>query len=267
MSDLANVFRRHFRRDRNALFIWGGLCGGFGLLIAVIYPSFAESLEGMLANYPEAFLRAFMGGTVPSFGTVEGFMALEYFSWIPVMYAAYAALAGAGMVAEETDRGTVEFLLAQPVRRSTVIAGKFLVFLVYLAGIVVVSALGLSGGLYAAGVDHSLRLFGHQFVSGYLVAMAYGAISLLISVLAGELRRATSVSLGVVFGTWFLLMAANLSERMELLGYLSPLCYAGATAVLERGSLPPGDVAVLLAITAVAFVAALVLFERKELAA
>lgn len=246
MSDLANVFRRHFRRDRNALFVWGGICGGFALLMAAMYPSIAAPFEEMIGAYPEAFLRAFLGPGLPSFATVEGFMAVEFFSWMPVMFAAFAALAGAGMVAEETDRGTVEFLLAQPVRRRTVIFGKFLVFLLFLFGIVALTAVALSVGLFAVGVDHSVRLFGHLFVLNYLVAAAYGAIALLVSTLAGELRRATSISLGVMFATWFLLMVANLSERAEPLGVpvaaalRGPDDGAGAGLALPRRRGGPG---------------------------
>ncbi len=266
MSGLGNVFRRHLRRDRNALYVWGGICGGMALLMATMYPSIGESFAELIAAYPQAFLQAFIGRAFPAFGTVEGFMTVEFFSWIPVLFAAFAALAGAGMVAEETDRGTVEFLLAQPVRRSTVVVGKFLVFLVLLLGIVALTALALSGGLMAVGVEHAVRLFLHIFALNYLAAAAYGAVALLISTICGELRRATSLSLGVMFGTVVVLLVANLSDRLQSLGYLSPLYYAGAPKVLERGAMAAGDAAMLVAVTAVFFLAAVALFERKDLA-
>lgn len=236
------------------------------MLMATMYPSIGASFEDLLAAYPQLFLQAFLGRALPSFGTVEGFMAVEFFSWVPVLFAAFAALAGAGMVAEETDRRTVEFLLAQPVRRGTVVLDKFLVFLVYLLGIVALTALALSAGLVAVGGEHSVRLFLHIFALDYLAAAAYGAAALLISTVSGELCRATSLSLAVMFGSLVMLLVANVSDRFEFLGYLSPLRYAGAAKVWEQGGVAAGDAAVLAWLTVAFLLASIALFERKELA-
>jgi len=117
---------------------------------------------------------------------------------VPLM----ALSAGAGSVAGERERGTLVYLLAQPVSRTQVLLGKF----VGLAGALMCSicfGFGVSAGVLAwrAG-GAGLGSFAMLVVSTALLAAAMLSVGMLISVLS----RRSSVASGVALFTWLALV-------------------------------------------------------------
>ncbi len=107
-------------------------------------------------------------------------------------------------IAGEVDRGTLQLLLATPIRRSELLLGKFLGHVSVLA-IAVVIGYGLAGGLALAQAEGSvtatsitglLRLIG----SSVLMGAAFVALGLLLSALA----RQTATAAAMAILTWLL---------------------------------------------------------------
>jgi Cu-processing system permease protein len=107
-------------------------------------------------------------------------------------------------IAGEVDRGTLQLLLATPIRRSQLLLGKFLGHVCVLA-IAVGVGYGLAGGLALAQAEGSvtatsiaglLRLIG----SSVLMGAAFVALGLLLSALA----RQTATAAAMAILTWLL---------------------------------------------------------------
>lgn len=107
-------------------------------------------------------------------------------------------------IAGEVDRGTLQLLLATPIRRSQLLLGKFLGHVSVLA-IAVGVGYGLAGGLALAQAEGSvtvtsiaglLRLIG----SSILMGAAFVALGLLLSALA----RQTATAAAMAILTWLL---------------------------------------------------------------
>lgn len=107
-------------------------------------------------------------------------------------------------IAGEVDRGTLQLLLATPIRRSELLLGKFLGHVSVLA-IAVGVGYGLAGGLALAQAEGSvtatsitglLRLIG----SSVLMGAAFVALGLLLSALA----RQTATAAAMAILTWLL---------------------------------------------------------------
>lgn len=117
---------------------------------------------------------------------------------VPLM----AITAGAGSIAGERERGTLLYLLAQPVSRVEVLAGKFLGLTVALCASLCLG-FGLSAAVLAwkaggAGLDAFLLLVAFTC----LLAVVMVAVGLLISVLS----RKGSVATGVGLFAWLTLV-------------------------------------------------------------
>ena len=110
---------------------------------------------------------------------------------VPLM----ALTVGAGSLAGERERGTLHYLLSQPVNRAEVLLGKYLGLAASLLGALALG-FGLSGLVIAArGGQTDAGAYG--LLAAFAFALALGMLSLgfLISVLARKAAVATSVAL------------------------------------------------------------------------
>jgi Cu-processing system permease protein len=116
---------------------------------------------------------------------------------VPLM----ALTAGAGSIAGERDRGTLGYLLSQPVSRLEVIAGKYLgLALALLASLALgfgVSAAVIAWRSGSADAQHYVRLVG----AAYLLSLAMLSTGFVVSVIArrGGIALAASVFLWLAF--------------------------------------------------------------------
>lgn len=117
---------------------------------------------------------------------------------VPLM----ALTAGAGAVAGERERGTLETLLAQPVARWEVLLGKWLGLALALAAALAIG-FGVTALLLGArGASAGLWRYGTIFGFSVLLAWAMLSVGLLISTLA----RSGTLALGVALFAWLALV-------------------------------------------------------------
>ncbi|MDY7109945.1 MAG: ABC transporter permease [Planctomycetota bacterium] len=116
---------------------------------------------------------------------------------VPLM----ALTAGAGALAGERERGTLGYLLAQPVSRFEVILGKYVGLAVALA-----ASLGLGFGAAAAVIASrgSTDAAGFLKLTGFALVLALAMLS--VGFLISALTRRASVALGAAIFIWLLLV-------------------------------------------------------------
>ncbi len=117
---------------------------------------------------------------------------------VPLM----ALTVGAGSLAAERERGTLSYLLAQPLNRSEVLLGKYLGLAAALLGTLALG-FGLSGMIIAGqGGQTDAKAYGLLF--GFAVILALGMLSL--GFLISALARKAAVATGVALFVWLLLV-------------------------------------------------------------
>ncbi|UCC87882.1 MAG: ABC transporter permease subunit [Anaerolineales bacterium] len=135
---------------------------------------------------------------------------------VPLM----ALTVGAGSLAGEQERGTLNYLLSQPVSRAEVLLGKYLGLAASLLG-----ALGLGfglSGLVIAGRGGQTDASAYGLLVAFAFALALGMLSLsfLVGVLARKATVATSVTLflwlTLVFGGDLGLMGTALAFKLPI---------------------------------------------------
>ena len=109
--------------DARVTAIGGGILSfGLALLYVLLFPSIQESFEELdLPEYMESF-----SGAAGSYSTPAGYLATEFFTAVPITLVIFAIVAGTAATAGEESAGTLDMLLAQPIRRRRVIVEKAL---------------------------------------------------------------------------------------------------------------------------------------------
>lgn len=117
---------------------------------------------------------------------------------VPLM----ALTVGAGCVAGERERGTLETLLAQPVARWEVLLGKWLGLAVAIAAAL---ALGFGATALLLGVrGQSAGLWRYASIFGFSVLLAWAMLS--VGLLVSTIAQSSSLALGVAVFAWLALV-------------------------------------------------------------
>ena len=179
-------------RDLRRGFLWWsvGLAGMVALMVAV-YPTVRDNpaLNKFVEQYPDT-LKAFIGfGGPVDYTSAAGYLGSELFSFmVPLLLLLAAIGAGARAVAGEEEAGTLELLLSCPVSRRRLVLEKLAALVVETVALGVVLVASLWVGARAVSMDVSLAHLAAATASAVILALAYGAIALLVGAATG--RRA-----------------------------------------------------------------------------
>ena len=232
------------------------------------FPSVVEgmppgTLDEMASSYPDAMVEAL---NLQSLTTIEGYLSSQLYTvgWI-LLAGLYFGYAGAGLVADDVDRGRMDILMFLPISRARLIAEKFASLLVPLVAINVITPLVVYTSAEVIGypLDALNVVMIHLLSIPYLLCCA--AIGLVFSVIMNRASIAQRGTLGVLFGL-FLLESVVVGTDLEVVGNLAPMHYLNPTAILLNGEYDPVAAGVLLVATIVLVVASQAWFARKDIA-
>ncbi|HAL60958.1 MAG TPA: hypothetical protein DCP08_00940, partial [Chloroflexi bacterium] len=164
-------------RFRGQILGWGISLLLLGLMLMWFYPSIAEqqeSFEQLLEIYPPE-LSAFFGD-LSAMVTPEGFLSIEYFSYMPLVLGIFAVLMGSGLLASDEENGTLDLVLAHPVSRTALFFGRLLAFVVATLAILAISWLGLVLGTVAISIDLGWSQMALPFLSLLAMLLLFGAL-------------------------------------------------------------------------------------------
>jgi ABC-2 type transport system permease protein len=231
-----------------------------------MYPTVRTgSYQRSVQEAPEALLRAFgmdrgidiVSGTGYLGGYLFGFM-------LPMLLLVFAVAAGAGAVAGEEDRGTLELLVANPISRGRVLAEKFaaLAVMAVLLGLVVLAGVLAGGPL--VGLRVGVAGLAAAVASQTLLAVLFGGLAMAVGAATGSRGLAVGVGAGAAVAAYLVHSLAPLSEALAWLRQLSPIWWATGNDPLQHG-LGVG-LLVLLAVLGMVLAVGGRLFARRDLA-
>jgi ABC-2 type transport system permease protein len=260
------VLIQTLRERRRSLLWWVlGLVALVGLTVA-FYPSVQHSsgLSDYSKNLPKG-LRALFAGGETNLVSGAGYLNSQVFALMaPAVLLIFAIGIGAAAVAGEEEQGTLDLLLAQPLRRVDLVLQKLLA----LAALVLVLAVTLlvTVALGSRVVDLHIGFDKLVAASGgvALLALLFGATALAAGAIWPGRGRAIAVAAGLAILAWTLDGLGQAVDGLKPWRPLSPYYQALGRNPLRDG-VPWGSWALLLGVSALLCAAAALGLQRRDI--
>jgi len=259
------LLMQELRSRRNGIIGWAI---GLSLLPAIyvaIYPQFQDDLAGMQDILDLEIYKA-MG---MNFGTFEDWLASTIINLVPIILAIYAVLDGTGTLAGEEDSGKLEIVVALPIPRWQIVTVKAIAHAIGLFLILLIVDFVTTFVFLAIESDIQTTLTAWDVFWSLLylwpIVLAFGMVSLFLGAFAPRRRTAALLATVVVIVSYF---GNNLSSQVSTLEALKPFFlynYLDATASLWVDGPQVNDVLVLLGVSLIAFLLAVVFFQRRDI--
>ena len=246
------------------------LCAGtfaFFYLVLTASSSFLSeaTFDVPFLRDPPRAMQALFGGSV-DFLHAEGWLVTALAHPITLALFTAAALTVPAAIATEVERGTIDFVLSRPIRRSSYLLA------VTTASLILVTAAHLSALLTAllarqtiSGVDNlSVSGLLRVFFGSWTIFAAVSLVAVLISANSSLRSRAVGLSVGFVVLSFLINVAALMLDQLYPLRRLSLFHYFQAAKVLDSSS-RLGDLIVPGVIGAIALLAAVLSFSRRDI--
>jgi ABC-2 type transport system permease protein len=264
---LRSVFAKVVHDQWRLVLGWGVFAAIWPAMYVGLYPSIEAmgDIQQMIDKLPPA-IREFFASSELNIGTAEGFLNLEFFTFIaPLLVLAYTVVVAGGATAGEEERGTMDLLLANPIPRWRVVVEKAAAFAIGTTVIVAIMWVGAAAAATAVGVDLDLGRLAQALASVLLLGLALGGLALALGAITGRRWLSAGVSLMVVIAGFFLNGLGALIDWLEPWRPISPFYHYIANDPLVNG-LDAGNVLVLLGWAVVGGIVAVLAFERRDLA-
>lgn len=231
---MSAILGYELKRYRGQIIGWGLALFLLGLMVLSFYPTFAEqqdSLDQFFALYPQE-MQAFFGDFA-LFGTPQGFLDIEFFSYMPLVLGIFAVLAGSGMLVGDEEAGRLDLIMGHPVSRSALIAGRMLAYAAAAALICAIGWLGLVLPILWADIEVSIGRLLVSFAPLWVQAMLFGSVGLLLSLVLPSRRAAAMLSGVLLVVSFFVTGLSEIFSQLETAARLSPLTYYQGAEAME----------------------------------
>jgi len=237
-----NVYTWEMKRNIKTTIVWMVALVLVQLMYISVYPSMVkdtELLTRMMKLMPKAFLRIF-GLEDLDFSNILNYQASISSIYVTLVGSIFAVLLTCKVLAKEESEKTAEFLLSKPVKRSNVLLQKIsstLTLILTFDLVICVSSLLMVEFFKQGAVDYTR--FWLFWLSQILLHLTVANLVFTIIVLAKRQDSTTSFSIGMTFVLYILAMASKLTEKLELLKYLTPFYYSEGIRIVKYGRMEP----------------------------
>ncbi len=258
-----NLVRQQLGSRRRALLFYALGVFIYGLFVIAVYPTLAKS--GFAQNFeqlPETFKKLF--GNNP-LGSPEAYLAVEYFGFVWVIIMAAFTIGIASVLSRGVEDGTLELVLANPIRRRSVALGTYASLGTGALFLTVFTYLGIALTALASDVHFPyLRLLSF-LLEAFLFILAIGGFSLMVAALSSTGGRTTIFSVTFLVLSYLVHFLALAWSNIHFLDYVSVFHYYDPTGVLTGTASIWVSVAVFAGIAAVTAGIATQAFQRRDL--
>lgn len=229
----------------------------------------AQGLDAIMERVPPA-LQAFTR-TRPEFLALSG---LAGYLSLGFTHPLYIVLAGAAVIgfaarslAGEMDRGIIQIPLSRRISRQAVYTSRLLGVAVICALLAIAGPLGMVAGMLYARPNGEFA-YGHLgavALNGLALFWAIGGLSLWGSAAASTAGRVVAWAISLLVVSYFVDYFAGIWEPLRAIQFLSLFEYYDPTQALVSGQATSADLITLTIVGAVAAVAGLIIFTRRDL--
>lgn len=262
------MFKRELKVNFKSFIIWTLVLIGIFAVVYLIYPSIMsndnmEMLNEMLKVFPEEVLKAF-NMDISGIDNAFGWLKSEGFVFVLLITGIYSGILGSNILLKEESEKTIEYLNSLPVTRNDIVLKKVLVGLMYIVLMVLCVGVFNYIGLSISG-DFDKKLYMLLSVAPIFSSTAIFGVCLFLSSFAHKTKNTLGISLAIVFISYFLNIASEMSDSVEFLKYVSFFTLADIRNVIINISINPLIVFISLLLTSIFIFLTLVVYNRKDL--
>ena len=185
MNNVLTIAFYSLRRSFWIILGWGIPLMLLGIITIPFYDLVAENEKQLrpVLNTLKPLLKSFIGGDeAEQVFTPEGFIALRYFAFLPVVMGIFGSVYGSGLLAGDEEKGILDFLMAHPISRAQMFWGRLVAFFISLTFIIGLGWLGLWLGVLKAEsmIFSPLKLI-LPYISVFAVTWLFACLSLAFS--------------------------------------------------------------------------------------
>ncbi len=233
-----------------------------GVLLGPMYTFIDDTIASIGDAFPEGMMELFGGGDLT---TPEGWYQIETFGLMaPIAFMLVTVTIGSRAMAGEEANRTMGLLLANPIKRSTVVLEKTFAMVIYALIVGFALFAGVALGSILGGLGMSPGRIAAATTLGMLLGLVFGALSLAISAATGRSRIAIFGTIGVALVFFVADGFLPLSDSLAGLAKWTPVYYYLGSDPLNNG-MDWGHGAVLLGLFAILVAAATWLFDHRDL--
>jgi ABC-2 type transport system permease protein len=265
------VLRANLWFHRYAALAWIVGVGAVAFLNAALYRSVGATDYVDLIKQMPGGVQAFMGldpNAPPTAGSdfsVNLWLNTQFLSFGAVLFAIYAVIHGSAAIAREAEKGTLDLVLSQPIRRSQFVVSRGMVFVVSSAVLALATALTLVAGLAAAAATANIVHLLLTIFQAWLVALAVAGYSFAFSCLFLSTGKAAAAAGLLTTAFYAIDIVARTVERVSWLGNLSLFHFYEPQHVLDTGELSWVGIMVCGGVAIGAMAAAAAIFQRRDI--
>jgi ABC-2 type transport system permease protein len=222
------IFKHSLKKSRGAFLGWGITLAALGMLLVPFYDTIAKNaqqFEQLFKVYPKEFLAFFSSAGLTNFTTPEGYLSVEFFSFMPLVIGVFAILAGSGLLAADEEQGVLDLIAAQPVSRTALFWGRVSALVVVTAGILALGYAGVMLGTTYSVIELNAVQVINPFASLLALLIFFAGFSLALSMLLPSRQSAAMVSGIVLVAGFFLHGLANLNDSLKSIEPFLPHTY------------------------------------------
>lgn len=239
-------------------------------LVAVVlafYPPFrdqASQIDKTITQQIPQAARAFISDTQGILTPVGYLSSQIYYLVLPMILSILAIGLGSSLIAGEEQAGTIELLLSRPLSRSRLLAGKAV------AGVVIVTAAALASLVTALVIVPLVKLpvgtpeLIMTTLACLLLALAYGAIALLVTMYSSSRGASIGVAAAVAVGGYIISSLATVATWLKWPARFTPFHYYHPADMLN-GRYSGTDLGILMAIIVVCGVVSVLVFRKRDI--
>ncbi|MCP4358246.1 MAG: ABC transporter permease subunit [Chloroflexi bacterium] len=261
-----NIFLRELKANLKSLLIWSGIMVAFvfmGIAKFSAYEGNPEMLE-ILDSMPPAMLSAFQMNAF-NLTTITGFFGVM-FTYFALLTTISATMWGSDIIAKEERDKTVEFSLTLPVSRPKLITAKIFAAVVNCIAFLIIMWIASIASAAPYKPDAEFYNFlSLSMATLFIMQMIFLAVGVFLGCAMKQYKRAGSIAVGLLMGTYFISIVSGLNENLDFLKYFSPFTYFDRVQLLNESTVEPVYLLLSLGIIIVAYIGAYVSYSRRDL--
>ena len=262
------MFKRELKLNFKSFLIWTLILIGLFLVVYLVYPYImtgenVEMLNEMMKVFPPEILKAF-NMDISEIDTAYGWLKTEGFVFVLLITGIFSGILGSNIVLKEENDKTIEYLHNLPITRTKIVSSKILCALTYIISMILILGIFNYIGLSISGTFNRKQYL-LLAISPLFPSLITFSICLFISTFTHKTKKTMGISLGIVFASYFLQILAELSDKVEVLKYISTFTLADTRNIISNNTINPICIIVSLILTTILILLSIYKYNKKEL--